>query len=61
MGSFIYKVRLAEIEEIRWENRRSGSLVALVLVSQEPRILLRVPNENTEALHQWYTLLQVNN
>ncbi|CAL8092004.1 unnamed protein product [Orchesella dallaii] len=57
MGSFIFKLRLADVEEIRWENRRSGSLVALVL-PQEPRILLRVPNENTEALHQWYTLLQ---
>ncbi len=55
---FYFQLRLAEVDGVEWETRKSGTMIALVLPS-EPKILLRVPGENYEALHQWYTLLQV--
>ncbi|ODM94452.1 hypothetical protein Ocin01_12225 [Orchesella cincta] len=59
MGQFIYKLRLANVEEIRWEARKNGngSRIALT-ITHEPRILLRTSDDNTEALHHWYSLLQ---
>ncbi|CAL8071309.1 unnamed protein product [Orchesella dallaii] len=59
MGQFIYKLRLANVEEIRWEARRNGNGSRIALsITHEPRILLRTSDDNTEALHHWYSLLQ---
>jgi len=57
MGNFIFKMRLADVEEIEWETRRGVNVTALVL-PQEPKIFFKVPGDNAETLRQWYTLLQ---
>lgn len=57
MGQFIFKLRLANVEDIRWDTRRNICRIA-VTIRHEPTILLRSSDDNVEALYHWYTLLQ---
>lgn len=57
MGQFIYKLRLANIEDIRYDTYRSVSRIAIT-VRHEATIYLRTSDDNVEALYHWFTLLQ---
>ncbi|XP_042871414.1 serine-rich adhesin for platelets-like isoform X1 [Penaeus japonicus] len=52
MGSFIFKVNLASVECVEWQDRRGGPALALAL-PREGRVLLRAKS----GLDQWYRLL----
>ncbi|KAK4296624.1 hypothetical protein Pmani_030895 [Petrolisthes manimaculis] len=52
MGSFIFKVNLACVECVEWQDRRGGPALALSL-PREGRVLLRAKS----GLDQWYRLL----
>jgi len=54
MGSFIFRIRLCEIEEVDLVERR-GYLTLRILVKNEPgRLLLR----KTDGIRKWYQLIQ---
>lgn len=57
MGQFIYKLRLANIEDIRWDTFRNVHRISIT-VRHEATIFLRTSDDNVEALYHWYTLLQ---
>ncbi|KAG7164268.1 uncharacterized protein LOC121871918 [Homarus americanus] len=52
MGSFIFKVNLACVECVEWQDRRGGPALALSL-PREGRVLLRAKS----GLDQWYRVL----
>ncbi|XP_076032830.1 uncharacterized protein LOC143020348 isoform X2 [Oratosquilla oratoria] len=52
MGSFIFKVNLASVEGVEWQDRRGGPALALSL-PREGKVLLKCK----AGLDQWYRLL----
>ncbi|CAL4125443.1 unnamed protein product [Meganyctiphanes norvegica] len=52
MGPFIFKVNLASVEQVEWQDRRGGPALALAL-PREGRVLLRAKS----GLDQWYRSL----
>lgn len=53
MGQFIFKVKLVDVENVEWLNRRSYSAIGLLL-GREGRVLLR----SDEDLEDWFELLE---
>ncbi|XP_018011060.1 mucin-5AC isoform X2 [Hyalella azteca] len=56
MGSFIFKVNLASVEGVYWEERR-GSAVVAVELPREGRVLLRARANEAHLLQGWYRAL----
>lgn len=56
MGSFIFKVNLASVEGVWWEERRGGPVVAVGL-PREGRVLLRPRSQEDTSLQVWYRSL----
>ncbi|KAL1458281.1 hypothetical protein WDU94_008442 [Cyamophila willieti] len=54
MGQFIFKVKLVEVERVEWVNRKTYSVIALVLSNRESKILLRA----AQGLEDWFELLE---
>ncbi|KAI5704223.1 hypothetical protein M8J76_005662 [Diaphorina citri] len=54
MGQFIFKVKLVEVESVEWVNRKTYSVIALVLANRESKILLRA----AQGLEDWFELLE---
>lgn len=53
MGQFLFKVKLVDIERVEWENKRTYSIVSLVL-GRDGKIFLRTP----DGLEDWFELIE---
>nr|XP_015836073.1 PREDICTED: uncharacterized protein LOC100142172 isoform X2 [Tribolium castaneum] len=53
MGQFLFKVKLVDIERVEWENKKTYSIVALVL-GRDGKIFLRTP----DGLEDWFELIE---
>ncbi|XP_065090984.1 GATA zinc finger domain-containing protein 14 [Ochlerotatus camptorhynchus] len=54
MGQFIFKIKLVDVEKVEWLNRRSYSVIGLLLGAREGRVLLRCD----QGLEDWFELLE---
>ncbi|RZC42881.1 PH domain containing protein, partial [Asbolus verrucosus] len=53
MGQFLFKVKLVDIERVEWENKKTYSIVALVM-GRDGKIYLRTP----DGLEDWFELIE---
>lgn len=53
MGQFLFKVKLVDVDQVVWENKKTYSTVALVL-GRDGKIYLRA----ADGLEDWFELLE---
>ncbi|XP_017778164.1 PREDICTED: uncharacterized protein LOC108563872 [Nicrophorus vespilloides] len=54
MGQFLFKVKLVDVDRVEWENKKTYSTVALVLMGRDGKIYLRA----TDGLEDWFEMLE---
>lgn len=53
MGQFLFKVKLVDVGSIKWQNKKTYSMIALIL-GHDCKIYLRSP----DGLEEWFELLE---
>lgn len=56
MITLLFQIKLVEVESVEWVNRKTYSVIALVLANRESKILLRA----AQGLEDWFELLEVS-